>query len=252
MRRKSMSIGAGALAMLNASLCLAGETFLMYSSAGEIIQVDYARRTSEWVWSTGRSDWRDIGVVSDGNRIDLYNTSNHTQYLGSAELPGTIVEAGRYSQSQVGVMLEDRSFHVLDTSDPQNGVPTLFVIPRLPLGTIATDYEIFRNRIYILDTGNDRMLHYDRHSLQMVGAAPFDVNLGPTATFGHRARFSKFIIADGANTGWVYERGIGGAVTTPIMDISQWGGAVGMTPTPAPTTLAPIGLGLLVACRRRR
>lgn len=251
-----MVIGAAAAAMLYTPPSVAGEIFWMYSVSGDIVEVDYAGRTSGLVGPTGRSDWLDMGVAAEGDRLDLYSVFSPTEFLGSTQLPGTIMEAGRYSNrqgaQQVGVMLEDRSFHVLDASDPGNGVPSLFVIPRLPMGTIATDFEISGDRIYILDTGNDRMLHYDRNTLQMVGAAAFDVDLGPEATFARRLRFSKFIIADGSNTGWVYERGIGGAMTTPIMDISQWGGAVGMTPTPAPTTLAPIGLGLLLAGRRRR
>lgn len=269
--RKQHAYGAVAAATLAAAAAsgqiAAYEGFTFLTTSGDL--ATQRRDGSSAFWkSTGRSDWHDLGLAGSGQSLDVYTDwsnpdQNHFAGTITTDLP--IVAAGMdwqafTSQSiYAGIQLSDRSFHIYDVSDLENGnLVEVGVIPRLPQGTVVTDLKqidfLFggRSRLYLLDVGNDRMLHYDWDTLTMIGASPFGVDLGPTAAMEERKRFSKMLIADGSNTGMLYQRPMGGAGLTVEADMTAWGGVVGMSTSPAPGALSVLGLAGLLVGRRHR
>lgn len=269
--RKQIIFGTAAAAALVATTASGQissyEGFTFLTTSGDLVSQNRDGSSSFWK-STGRSDWQDLGLAGGGQSLEVYSdwrNPDQDHFAGTITTDLPIVAAGMdwqgFAQRNIytGIQLSDGSYHIYDVSDLDNGnLVEVGVIPRLPRGSVVTDLKQknFRfggaSRLYLLDVGNDRMLHYDWDTLTMIGAAPFGVDLGPTATMEERRRFDKMLIADGSNTGMLYQRGMGGAGLTVEADMSAWGGAVGMTTTPAPGALSVLGVAGLLAGRRRR
>lgn len=209
--------------------------------------------------TTGRSDWQDVGVVASGRTLEYTSQAYSFDLVGSVEMSDDIVAAGTIwwnlggRELTAGVQLADGSYHLLDLSDENNAVE-IGVIPRIPRNGVISDllYNRDRDRFYLLDTANDRMLHYDATTLEMVGAAAFSADLGPGATMVIGTQDDRVLIGNDATTGLIYERGMGGSATRVYGDISQVGGAIGAFQLPSPGVLTVFAAAGYLGTRRRR